>query len=452
VNSNRAAARVQVTSDGQGIVSHAGSLLLAELADRVGLTDALSVAMAHSVERRRRHDPGVVLAHLAVVLADGGDALSDLAVLRNQPDLFGQVASDPTAFRLLASGWVPGAVEEARAAARSRAWAAGAALQSLTLDLDATLLDAHSEKEDAAPTYKGGFGFAPMLCFCDETGEALAGMLRPGNAGANDAADHCVVLERSFAQLPEAWRAGHRPGDERSDVSHPVLVRTDSAGATHEFVEDCLARNCEVSIGFPVDQRIREALLLAQEEDWVPARELDGSVRAGAWVAELTDLCDLDGWDPSLRVISRRERPHPGAQLSLFDQGGEFRHQCFVTNSEGDVAALELRHRGHARVEDRIRCAKETGMTNLPFRDVATNDSWFQLALAATDLLSWMANLCLDDDLAIAEPKRLRYTLLHTAARLVRGARIRTLRFPRTWPWADALVTAFRRLRALPTG
>jgi Transposase DDE domain group 1 len=452
VNSNRAAARVRVTSDGQGIVSHAGSLLLAELADRVGLTDTLSAAMAPVVERRRRHDPGIVLTHLAVLLADGGDALSDLAVLRNQPDLFAPVASDSTAFRLLASGWVPGAVESARAGARSRAWTAGAAPASVTLDLDATLLDAHSEKEDAAPTYKGGFGFAPLLCFVDETGEALAGVLRPGNAGANDAADHRMVLERSFDQLPEAWRAGHRPGDDAEDVAHPVLVRTDSAGASHDFVEDCLKRNCEVSIGFPVDQRIRDALLLAQEEDWVPARELDGSVRPGAWVTELTALLDLEGWDESLRVISRRERPHPGAQLSLFDQGGEFRHQCFLTNSRGGVATLELRHRGHARVEDRIRCAKETGLTNLPFRDVATNDSWFQLALCATDLLAWMTTLCLDGQLAIAEPKRLRYTLLHTAARVVRAARTITLRFPRTWPWADALVSAFRKLRALPTG
>jgi Transposase DDE domain group 1 len=452
VNSIRAAARVRVTSDGQGIVNHAGSLLLAELADRVGLTDALSAAMAPAVERRRRRDPGVVLTHLAVLLADGGDTLSDLAVLRNQPDLFGEVASDSTAFRLLSSGWAPGAVERARAEARSRAWAVGGAPESVTLDLDATLLDAHSEKEDAAPTYKGGFGFAPMLCFVDETGEALAGMLRPGNAGANDAADHVAVLERSFAQLPEAWQAGHQPGDDPNTVVHPVLVRTDSAGASHEFVDACLERNCEVSIGFPVDGRIRDALLLAQEEDWTPAKELDGSLREGAWVIELTELCDLDGWDPTLRVISRRERPHPGAQLSLFDRSGEFRHQCFITNSDGDVAALELRHRGHARVEDRIRCLKETGMTNLPFRDVGTNDSWFQLALCATDLLAWTATLCLEADLAVAEPKRLRYTLLHTAARIVRGARTVTVRFPRTWPWAKALVTAFTRLRALPTG
>jgi hypothetical protein len=452
MNTTRAAARVAVTPDGHGVASHAGSLLLAELADRVGLTEAFSTGMRPVVQRQRRRDPGVVLTHLAVLLADGGDALGDLAVLRNQPELFGQVASDSTAFRLLSSGWAPEAVERARAMSRAHAWAAGVAPSSITFDIDATLLDAHSEKEDAAPTYKGGFGFSPMVCFLDETGEALAGVLRPGNAGPQNAADHVAVLERSFAQLPAEYTLGHQVGDDPGDVVHPVLVRTDSAGASHEFVDACLTRHCEVSIGFPIDGRIRDALLMAQEEDWVPAREADGSIRPRAWVTELTHLVDLEGWDPSLRVISRRENPHPGAQLTLFDTSTEFRHQCFITNSEGDLAALELRHRGHARVEDRIRCAKDMGMANLPFRDVATNDSWFQLVLAAVDLVAWMANLCLDGDLAIAEPKRLRYALLHTAARVVRSARTLTVRFPRTWPWTDALVSAFRRLRTVPTG
>ena len=191
---------------------------------------------------------------------------------------------------------------------------------------------------------------------------------------------------------------------------------------------------------------------MAQEEDWVPAIEADGTARSGAWVSDLTGLVELEGWDPSLRVICRRERPHPGAQLSLFDTSTEFRHQCFITDSTGDIATLELRHRGHARVEDRIRCAKETGLRNLPFHDVATNDGWFQLVLAAMDLMAWMAILCLDGDLAKAEPKRLRYTLLHSAARIVRGARTITVRFPRNWPWVDALVLAFAQLRALSTG
>jgi Transposase DDE domain group 1 len=452
VNSIRAAARVWVTADGQGIASHAGSLLLAELADHLGLTKALSVALAPVSRRKRRRDPGVMLAHLAVLLADGGDALSDLAVLRNEPELFGTVASDSTAFRLLHSGSCPEAIDGARRRARERAWAAGAAPASVTLDIDATLVEAHSEKQDAAPTYKGGFGFSPVVSFLDETNEALAGMLRPGNASPFSAADHVAVLENSIAQLPPAWRAGHEVGDEAQDVVHPVVVRTDSAGASHEFVDACLARHCDVSIGMPVDERVRNALLMAQEEDWVPAVEADGSRRDGAWVSELTDLVDLSGWDESLRVIARRERPHPGAQLSLFDQGSEFRHQCFLTNSAGEVATLELRHRGHARVEDRIRCAKATGMENLPFSSFAANEAWFSLSLLAIDLMAWTAQLCLDGDLAKAEPKRLRYTLLHAAARVVHSARTIIVRFPATWPWGDQLLEAFERLRALPSG
>ena len=452
MNDSQAAARVAVTLDGKGVASHVGSLLLAELADRVGLTEAFSAGMGPAVKRRRRRDPGVVLTHLAVMLADGGDALSDLAVLRNQPDLFGQVASDSTAFRLLSSGWVADAVEQGRARAHARAWAAGAAPGSVTLDIDATLLDAHSEKEDAAPTYKGGFGFCPMLCFLDETTEALAGILRPGNAGPGEAAAHEEVLDRSLAQLPAEFQRGHRAGDDAGDVLQQVVVRTDSAGASHRFVDACIERNLELSIGFPIEGRIKDALLMAQEEDWVPAIEVDGSIRPGAWVTELTALADLGAWDPSLRVITRRENPHPGAQLSLFDQGTEFRHQCFITNSAGDIAQLELRHRGHARVEDRIRCAKDTGMRNLPFQGLVGNDAWFQLVLAAMDLMAWMKSLCLEGDLAKAEPKRLRYTLLHTAARVVKGARSVTVRIQEHWPWADALVTAFDQLRTLPSG
>jgi hypothetical protein len=206
----------------------------------------------------------------------------------------------------------------------------------------------------------------PILVFCDETEEALAGMLRPGNAGAYNASDHVAVLDAALGQLPEEWRWGHRPGDLAGEVEHPVLVRSDSAGATHDFVAACLRRNLEISFGMPVDERVREALLLAQEEDWGPAVEVDGSRRDGAWVTELTGLCDLSGWGDGVRLICRRERPHPGAQLSLFDTVEGFRHQCFITSSPGAVAALELRHRGHARVEDRIRVAKTAGSRTSP--------------------------------------------------------------------------------------
>ena len=438
-----------MTLDGTGVTGRAGTLLVAELADRLGLTAAMSDGFAPLVKRRRRRDPGVALVHLATMLVDGGDCLSDLRVLRNEPTLFGTVASDATTYRLLESGWAAEAIVDARRAARAAAWASGATPTELTLDVDATLLASHSDKEDAAPNYKGGFGFHPLGIFLDETNEALAAVLRPGNAGANDADDHIKVLHAAIAQLPEAFQAGHHEGDAPSDVAHRVLVRADSAGATHRFIEVLADTNCEFSLGFAIDQRVRDALRCAQEEDWVDAVESDGTVRDGAEVIELTELCDLGNWGDRVRLIARRERPHPGAQLTLFDTEEGARHQCFITSSQGDIAVLELRHRGHARVEDRIRDAKAMGLVNLPFRDIVPNNAWLQLVLCAMDLMAWTKAICLDGELANAEPKRLRYTFLHTAARIVTGGRRTKLRIQSNWPWGQDLVDAHARLRTI---
>ena len=261
MNASRASNRVEVTLGGKGVTSRAGLVVVAELADRLGLTKTMSSAMTPIVKRRRRRDPGVVLAHVALLLADGGDCLSDLAVLRDEPDLFGVVASDSTALRALECGWAAEAIIDARRVAREAAWEAGAAPETVTLDLDATLLVAHSDKEDAAPTYKGGFGFHPLCCFLDETNEALAGTLRSGNAGANNADDHIEVLAAAISQLPAAWQAGHDVGDDPDLVVHPILVRADAAGATHDVVDELTERNCQFSIGFSIDQKVRDALL-----------------------------------------------------------------------------------------------------------------------------------------------------------------------------------------------
>jgi hypothetical protein len=294
-------------------VSHAGTGLLAELADRSGMTEAMSVAMGDCGISWHTHDPGVVLTHMAVAIADGADCLAQLRVLRDQEALFGPVASHATAWRAVqaVASVELRAIAVARATARARVWAAGGAPATVTLDFDATLVDAHSDKQDAAPTYKRGFGFHPLGVWCDETGEALAAMLRPGNAGANHAGDHITMLDAALAQLPAAWRAGHRAGDDAAEVVHPILVRADSAGATHAFVAALVERNIGYSIGFDVDGRVRDALLLAQEEDWVPAVEADGSRRPGAWVTELTDLAELGTWPEGTRLICRRERPTP---------------------------------------------------------------------------------------------------------------------------------------------
>lgn len=450
VHRSQSVRRAKVTTDGDGLVSHVGTGLLAELADRSGLTEGLSVAMADCGIAWHTHDPGVVLTHMAVAIADGADCLSKLAVLRNQEALFGPVASHATAWRAMEA--VTAAelrgIDVARAGARSRVWAAGGAPSTVTLDFDATLVDAHSDKQDAAPTYKRGFGFHPLGVWCDETGEALAAMLRPGNAGANTAADHIRMLDAALAQLPPAWRAGHCVGDDPAAVVHPIVARADSAGATHGFVDALVERNIGFSIGFDVDGRVHDALMLAQEEDWVPAVEGDGGPRPGAWVTELTALADLRTWPVGARLICRRERPHPGAQLSLFDIGTGFRHTCFLTASSGEVAPLELRQRRHARVEDRIRAAKASGLRNFPFEDFVRNEAWLALVLIAQDLLAWTARVCLDGAMAKAEPATLRYQLLHVGARLARRGRGLHLRIDSAWPWRDPLDAAFGRMRA----
>jgi hypothetical protein len=441
-----------VTTDGENLVSHAGAALLAELADRTGLTLAMSRAMADCGISWNTHDPGVILTHLAVTIADGGDCLSDMAVLRNHSELFGPVASNTTAWRAVrrTTSVELARIPQAVAAARAVAWKDRPAGEGIVIDFDATLVTSHAEnKEDAAPTYKRGFGFHPLAAWCDTTREPLAAVLRPGNAGANDSEDHLVVLDDAISALPPAYQAGHQPGDDPGLVVHPILVRVDSAGASHLFVDGLTEANIEYSIGHRVDAPVREALLLAQEEDWSPAVETDGNERDGAAVIELTALMELSSWGEGTRIICRRERPHPGAQLSLFDMFEGFRHTCFITNSgDGQVASLELRHRGHARVEDRVRCWKECGLSNLPFDTFPQNETWVAASLVAGALIAWAQMNLFDGELAKAEPKTLRFRIFHVAALLVRRQRGLVLRIDRAWPWAGELGRAFHRLRS----
>jgi len=451
VHRSRSVRRAEVTTDGRNLVSHAGTAMLSELADRSGLTRGLSEAMADCGISWHTHDPGVVLTHLAVAIADGAHCLCDIDTLRKSSELFGEVASVTTAWRAVKATTAPELRAIAKAVARTRevVWRA-APPGDITIDFDATLLDVHSEKQDAAPTYKHGYGFHPLGAWCDTTREPLALMLRPGNAGANDADDHLELLDQAIGSLPPEYQAGHEPGDDPDLVQHHILVRADSAGATHGFVSGLTEANIEYSIGHPVDAGVREALLLFQEEHWVEALEADGTVRDGAWVAELTDLMGLSVWGEDARLICRRERPHPGAQLSLFDTSEGFRHTCFITNANAlhfDAAALECRHRGHARVEDRVRCWKDCGLQNLPFASFTQNLAWVATSLVAGALIAWAQLTCLDGGLKVAEPRTFRYRLLHVGAVLVRRGRRLILRLDETWPWAGALRRAFLRLR-----
>ena len=289
-----------VTTDGAGIASHAGSAALTDLADRLGWTTALSAGMAPTRRRRSAHDPGRVVRDLIVSTADGGDCLADLSVLRGQPELFGEVASSPTAWRVVESITPerPGVLREARRRAREQAWTNGAAPEQITLDFDATLVTAHSEKEGAAGNFKGGFGFHPLVCYLDESSEALAAILRPGNAGANTAADHIAVLYQALEQLPDpAW------GME-------ILARADSGGATHDFVNVLRELQMRFSCGFDLTEPVRDAILATPEDAWVPAITQAGEEREGAAVCELTNL-DLSAWPEGTRAICRREAPIP---------------------------------------------------------------------------------------------------------------------------------------------
>lgn len=450
--------RVKVSADGRGVVSHAGTALLRELAAETGLAGAVTGALLDTYRGVPVHMPGQVFADLAVAIADGADAVSGIGVLRDREALFGPVASMPTAWRLLdrIDETHLERVRAARAAARERAWAGGAAPApggELRIDFDATISIAYSEKENAAATWKKTFGFYPLLAFLDRPevagGEGLAGLLRAGNAGSNTAADHVRVLGMALAALPEDARP--RPGDPSSPR---VLARSDSAGATHVFAAACRKEGAEFSFGFPVDERVQGIVDLIPDRCWHPAIEDGDELRDGAWVAEATGMIDLSSWPEGSRLILRKERPHPGAQLTFTDVDGH-RITAFLTDTPpgvipGQVAGLELRHRQHARVEDRIRQAKAAGLRNLPCRGQDENKAWLEAVLAAADLICWAKLICFRHvpSLARCEIAAFRYRVLHVAAQLTRSARRACLRIDQTWRWAAQIAEGFHRLRA----
>ena len=442
---------VEVTGDGAGVTSQAGTRLLGEIANHLGVTRGLSQTLASTTSRSSAHDRGRMLTQLAMMIAAGGRAVSDLATLRDRPELFGPVASDATAWRAchqLDDERLAGLVEVRQRACRRLL--AGRDEQ-LVLDVDATLLNLHCEgKQGAAATFKGTYGFAPMACFIEPVGLA-AGMLRPGNATANHGGDQLAVIDEAIGSLPAVWRAGHRPGDEARRVKRRLKVRADTAGGTKKVLVGLAARNLVFSVGMRTSDDAVAAIKDIPESAWQPAVEANGSVRDGAQVAEWSDL--VPAWAPhGTRAIVRRERPHPGASLRLWDYNG-WRHQVTLTNdTDDDITALERFHRAHAQVENRIKQLKDTGLSRLPFSNYDANRLWFELVLLAALLLAGLRHLVADDpQLAVAEPRRLRYTLLNVAAKLTRHARRTYLKLDRAWPWTGQLIAAHRRLPRLAT-
>jgi hypothetical protein len=456
-----AVSRVKVSADGHGVVSHAGVGILRELAELTGLSAQVTAALADTYRGPWIYEPGAVFADLAVAVADGADCIDGVAQrCGDREHVLGAAASTTTMWRLVDARvdaeHLP-RIRAARAQARARAWAAGAAPvagQWLHLDVDATITIDHSDnKQDAAATWKRTWGHHPLLVFLDRPqiagGEALAGLLRPGNAGSNTAADHVQVLGWALESLP----ADYRPNPD--DPGAPqILVRSDSAGATHSFAGACRKAGVGFSFGYAVDTRVRDAVeILNTNDGWYPAIESGGGIRDGAWVAEATSLVEMSGWPTGTRLILRKERPHPGAQLRFTDSDG-LRVTAFITDTghgvvPGQLGGLELRHRQHARVEDRIREAKATGLRNLPCHRSHANAAWLEIILTATDLVTWskLIGFVGHPDLAKCEIDTFRYRVLHVAARITRGARQIRLRIDATWRWATAISQAWLRLR-----
>jgi hypothetical protein len=449
---------VRIEAAGDGVVAHVGLHALGALADRLGLGDALSARIAPTGERLWVHDRGKVLVHSMLMLAGGGEACSDIEALRAQPGLFGSVPSDSTLYRTFRqiSPVILGGLWEAMATVRAGVWRRSSVTNNdgpVVLDIDATLVEIHSEnKAGTAPTYKRGFGFHPMLCFADATGEALSARLRPGNAGANTVVDHLGVLDDAVAQLPETVACGHRPGDDVELVTRPVVVRTDSAGCTHGFMTGCRQRNIGFAVVARSTNQITAAISRTYTEDnptrWAPALRQNGERRDGAQIAELTDLVDTSGLPEGTRLIMRREPLHPGAQHSLFPSVN-YRYWGHWTDQNGDPVTLDTTMRAHAHVEDHIRRLKDSGLCRFPFRDLDANRAWLATVCHADALVRWFQLLCLAGHLARAEPKTLRWRLWHAPARLIRHARTDIVRILDSWPDAPAIVAAHTRIAAL---
>lgn len=485
-----------VTDRGKGVVAHAGAVALRLTADRTGLTEALSLAL-YQEDFTPGHDRGRVLADAAVMMADGGNTVRGIDVLRHRPNLLGEVASPATLSRAL--GEIDQAaldrIDAARARARQRVWELivarhgripparvpnGDPGETIVLRIDAHFIDAYSRKEQAG-RLRGRYGLHPMAVICDNTGECLAEQLRPGTAGANDADDHIALLTRAIAQLPPAWQRN-------------LLITADGAGATHKLLNWITSLNrepdgddpgmrVEYSVGWPVDKHTGRATAVLTPDAWTPMLGVDGAPGTPATlqddsgpdtvgeVADITALLPhLHTWPPGHQVFARRvkplrdttPKPLPGTQqleLDLQQQAAGWRYEAFATNSPPaqpgedphEVAAcLDGRHRVHARVEDHFRTGNDTGADRLPSQHFATNTAWYRTQAIACDLIAWLRLLGCDPTLARTEPATLQYRLFHTPATLTRGGRQRQLNFPPHWPWTSHIQAIFRRLFALP--
>lgn len=436
-----------LASGGDRVVSGVGLFVLGGFADRVGLAGELSGALPAAGERAPTHDRGVLLTHLCLALAAGGEACSDIEHLRAQRELFGPVGSDSTLWRVL-NGVGDAELDglwQASAAVRERVWSQASAAGPLVVDIDSTLVEVHSQnKAGAAAHFKGGFGFHPMVCSTAD-GEPLWGMLRSGNAAANSIADHLCVLDGAIGVLPARDAAGHRSGDPKGLVRRRLLVRIDAAGCSARIAHGCRKRNVGFAVSARATDGIDAAIAAARFDDSVWTQAIPNPKHATkpcrAQAAELTALVDLPDWPEETRLIVRREPRHPGAQRSLF-ASENWRYWGFLTDAKGSPAHVDTLMRGHARVENSIERLKDSGLTRMPFTAWDANRAWTAMCLIALALVSWFQTHQLSGALAKAAPKRLRWQLWHLPGIVCRHARRTLIRIPEQLPGAQALLAA----------
>jgi hypothetical protein len=465
---------LKVTGEGEGLAGHAGAVLLRKLADQAGLTAALGAALARA-GKFPLIDRGVALVSMAVAIALGARSMNDIALLAHHEPVFGAPPSDTTVRRTLelADPRTLDRVARVRAAVRGHVWSlicatpagfpwlaiAGKLLAGwLVIDLDGTLITACSDKEGAAPTFKMGYGFHPLGAWLANTAESLAMLLRPGNAGSNTFTGHLAVLTAAIRQIPSRFRS-------------KLLVRVDGAGASHELISHLLSlssrrRTVLFTSGWAITEADEQAIRKLPAPAWKPAAGQDGAVQQDKHVAEITHLTSrAAGWPSGLRWIVRRTRPsrRQARNLTAFERATGGRYSIIVTNipAAGGIGGvpgshhaqfIDVLHRQHAVVEDGVRAAKSMGLRNLPSKTWQVNCGWVLAATIAADLSAWCRLLGLYDqeDLKDAEPDTLRYRLWSLPARLVRHARARVLKISRTWPWKEAFLACWQRLRALP--
>jgi hypothetical protein len=445
---------VKVESGGEGVVAHVGLHALGQLADKLQLGSLLSSRIAWTGERAPGHDRGKVLTQMALMLAGGGESCRDIEHLRSQTSVFASVPSDSTVHRTM---------HQFNAAARSEiavglrdvrhtVWQRAGLLDTtdaVTLDIDATLVEVHSEnKEGSAPNYKSGFGFHPLLCFADATGEVLSAQLRPGNAGSNTVSDHITLLDAAIAQLPDEVALGHRvSGQEETQAIRELVVRTDGAGCTKEFLAACRQRNVGFFTSARSNAQVESAIYETRldEEMWTPARRANGELREGAAVCELTEWVNLAEFPSGTRLIVRREPLHQGAQRTLFFDAN-YRFTAFYCDRDGDPVELDQTMREHAHVEQHIQRLKDSGLTAMPFTNFEANANWLMTVALAADLVRWFQLLCLDGRWRNARPKTLRWALLHAPGRLVKRSRRRVIRILDGWPDAATLLGAYKAI------